>query len=80
MNFLRSGFKTYLNFQPFKCNISRFDNAHGNTVQSLYNTVFGVQQNGQFLREPYGPRRERPVFGVLHKARFKPVCSATETS
>ena len=59
MNFLRSGFKTYLNFQPFKCNISRFDNAHGNTVQSLYNTVFGVQQNGQFLREPYGPRREK---------------------
>ena len=39
--------------------ISKFDNAHGNTVQSLYNTVFGVQQNGQFLREPYGPGREK---------------------
>ena len=26
------------------------------------------------------PRREKPVFGVSDKARFKPVSSATETS
>ena len=28
----------------------------------------------------YGPRREKPVFGVSDKARFKSVSSATETS
>ena len=28
----------------------------------------------------FGPRREKPVFGVSDKARFKPVSSATETS
>ena len=30
--------------------------------------------------KPYGPRREKPVFGVSDKASFKLVSSATETS
>ena len=31
-------------------------------------------------KSTYGPRHEKPVFGVSDKVRFKPVCSATETS
>ena len=28
----------------------------------------------------YGPRHEKPVFGVFDQVRLKPVCSSTETS
>ena len=39
-----------------------------------FKSIYSV---GQWL---IGPQRDKPVFGVSDKARFKPVSSATETS
>ena len=37
-------------------------------------------QVASLLIRAYGPRRDKPVFGVSEKARLKPVSLATETS